>query len=258
MPKLKIAIFDLTDCEGCEVEIISLREKLLELAKKVEIVNWRLGQSKNKWGNFDITLVEGTPITQREIDLLKYLREKSKLLIGLGSCATLGGIPAIVKKEERLKWYKKIYGPNYKPRGIEALPLSAYVKVDFLIHGCPINKEELLDIMKDLISGKTPAYRGQSVCYECKLAQNPCRLLQKKPCLGPITQAGCKAVCVSGGSACYGCFGIREAASIQALLKILNRITDQEEIDRIFTMFLRQSPTYQEIKKLNLNGKSNL
>ncbi len=255
MAKPKVAIYDFTDCEGCEVKIISLREKILDLESRIDIVNWRLGQEDNKPGPFDITIIEGTPITRREVDLLKKLRKDSGVLIALGACACLGGIPAIVKKKDRLKWYKKIYGDKYKPRGIDALPLSAYVPVDFLLHGCPVDGDELVRIVEELLAGKKPSYRGYSVCFECKQAGNPCRILDGKPCLGPITQGGCGAVCVSGGSACYGCFGIREEANIEALLLILKNISDKKEIRRYFTMFLRQTEEYQKIVRPALKTK---
>ncbi len=238
MEKPKVAIYDFTDCEGCEVKLVSLREKLLLLEKRIDITDWRLGQDKKESGPFDITIIEGTPITKHEVDLLKKLREESKVLIGLGACACLGGIPAIIDKNKRKKWYKKIYGEEYKPRGIDALPLSAYVQVDFLIHGCPVDENEIIRIIQDLLAGKEPKYRGYSVCFECKMANNECRIIDQKPCLGPITQGGCNAICISGGSPCYGCFGIREDANIKGLLKILEGITDKKEIERYFLMFL--------------------
>jgi len=239
--KPRVAIYEFTDCEGCEVELISLREKLLLLENRLDIVDWRLGQDRKEPGPFDITIIEGTPITKHEVDLLKELRKESKVLVGLGACACLGGIPAIMDKKERAKWYKKIYGEEYKPRGIDALPLSAYVKVDFLIHGCPVNKDEIVRIVQDLLAGKTPSYQGYSVCFECKQASNDCRIVDavnEKPCLGPITQGGCGAVCVSGGSPCYGCFGIREDANTKGLKDILKKISNKKEIKRYFSMFL--------------------
>lgn len=261
--KPKIAIYDFTDCEGCEVEIVSLREKLLLLERRVDIIDWRLGQESKSLDpardkeKFDITLIEGTPITQDEIDTLKYLRENSACIIAFGACASLAGIPGIMKKEEREKWYKAIYpltnpGQPYKPKGIDALPLQSYVKVDFFIHGCPVNKDEVVRIFEELLSGRVPVYRPYSVCFECKQAGNKCRIISGKPCLGPIARGGCKAVCVSGGSPCYACMGAREEAEIENLVKVLKNLTNKEEIERYFSMFHNQMPDWNEKAKNEL------
>jgi coenzyme F420-reducing hydrogenase gamma subunit len=242
--KPKIAIYDLTDCEGCEVKLISLRERLLQIEKKVNIVNWRLGQEKFETGPYDIAIIEGTPITEYEVRLLKDLRENSKILIALGACAALAGIPAIIPEKDRKYWYEKIYTSQYHPRGIDALPLSAYVKVDFSIHGCPVDEDEVVRIVEELLAGKNPRYHDYSVCFDCKQAGNSCRLLENKFCLGPITQGGCKAICISGGSPCYGCFGIREEANISALEKILGK----EEMEKYLSMFHSRN---KEIKEQN-------
>ena len=239
--KPRVGIFDFTDCEGCEVELVSLRTRLLEILDRIDLINWRLGQEKAEWENFTLAIIEGTPVTREEIDLLKYLRENSKTLLALGACASIAGIPGIVDKENRQKFYEQIYGNNYKPRGIDALPLSAYVNVDFMIHGCPVNQDEIVRIFETALAGKKLKYRGYSVCFDCKQEKNPCRLINKKPCLGPITQGGCGAICVSGGSPCYGCFGKREDANTEALMTILKSITDEKEIERYFTMFFNKS-----------------
>lgn len=229
------------------MKLVSLREKLLLLEKKVDIVNWRLGQERFEQGPYDITIIEGTPITQYEINLLKDLRANSKIIVALGACASLGGIPAIMPEKDRKIWYEKIYTSQYHPRGVDALPLSAYVSVDFSIHGCPIDEDEVVRIFEELLSGKTPRYRDYSTCFDCKMAGNPCRIAEEnKPCLGPITQGGCKAICVSGGSPCYGCFGVREEANIPAMIKTLERIIDKAEIERYLTMFHNRS---EEINK---------
>jgi len=246
----RIAIYDFTDGEGCEVKLVSLRERLLALEKKIDIVNWRLGQERFEPGPYDITIIEGTPITHHEINLLKELRENSKVLVALGACAALAGVPGIMPEKDRKIWYEKIYTSQYHPVGVDALPLSAYVKVDFSIHGCPVDEDEVVRIMEELLSGKTPRYRDFSVCFECKIAGNPCRIAEeKKPCLGSITQGGCKAICVSGGSPCYGCFGIREEANIPALIKILEKITDKAEIERYLTMFHNRTQEVNEAKE---------
>ena len=244
--KLKIAIYDFTDCEGCEVKLLSIKEKLLDLAGLFDIVNWRLGQNYFVDGPYDITIIEGAPVTQNEIDLLRELRDKSKILVSLGACASIAGIPGIINKSERKKWYEKIYGPNYKPKGIDALPLSAYVKIDHMIHGCPVDEDELVRTLEELLAGKTPRYRGYSVCFECKLAGNSCRLLNEQICFGPITQGGCKAVCISSGSPCYGCFGLREEANVPALVKILKKFATDKEIEAHISMFFNQIKEYKE------------
>ncbi len=244
MKKLpKIAIYDFTDCEGCEVQIVSLREAVLDLEKRVDIADWRLGQERRDKGPFVASIIEGTPITQAEIDTLRHLRENSTFIIALGACASLAGIPGIMNKDDRKKWYKKIYGSprqagqEYKPKGIDSLPLQAYVKVDFFIHGCPIDQGQLVRVLEEILAGKTPTYRPYSTCFECKQAGNECRIINEEPCMGPITQGGCGAVCVSGGSPCYGCFGYREGADKEGLKEILGRFATEEEIERYFTMF---------------------
>jgi len=247
--KPRVAIYDFTDCEGCEVKLVSLREKLLALEQKIDIVNWRLGQERFESGPYDITIIEGTPITNYEIDLLKELRENSKILIALGACAALGGIPAIMPEKDRKIWYEKIYSSQYHPKGVDALPLSVYVKVDFSIHGCPVDEDEIVKILEDLLSGKIPRYRGYSVCFDCKIAGNKCRIAEEnKPCLGPITQGGCKAICISGGSPCYGCFGLRKDANISALIKTLERFADKETIEQYLTMFHNRTKEINDIK----------
>ncbi len=246
MKRLKIAIYDFTDCEGCEVRLCSLKERLLDLESRFDIVNWRLAQKACSDGPYDVTIIEGTPVTGDEIELLKELREKSRMIVTLGACASIAGVPGILDGAERGKWYKKIYGPGYKPRGVDALPVSAYVKVDYLIHGCPVDEDELVRVLEELAAGKTPRYRGYSVCLECKEAGNPCRLRNDLICSGPITQGGCKAVCVSGGSACYGCFGLREDGNIDALVRILRWFATPSEIRGHLSMFFNRIPEYRE------------
>ena len=255
MSKPKVAIFEFTDCEGCQVELVGLRERLVEIADQVNIVAWRLGQERAEPGPYDISIIEGTPMSKEEREMLKWIRKQSKQIIGLGTCATLGGIPAIMDEKKRAYWYKKIYGPQYKPRGIDALPLSTFVEVDFPIHGCPVNGDEVVRIIQEILAGKKPQSRNYSVCFECKQAENPCRLLEKKPCLGPITQGGCEAVCVSGGSACWGCFGLRKEADVDGLLDILFKISDSDEVEKYFSMFLKRTEAYQKFKNKVASSK---
>jgi len=147
---MKIAIFDLTDCEGCELQFLTLKEKLLELFENYEVANWRLLQEKGHKTKYDIAIVTGTPVKQSERDLLKMIRSQSKYLVALGYCATSGGIQGWVKPEERQKITEYVYNKKYKPLATEAKPISCYVKVDKEIPGCPANVKALEEFIKNL------------------------------------------------------------------------------------------------------------
>ena len=248
--KPKIAIFDLTDCEGCELQIINLKDKLLTLLDKVEVTNWRLAKAKNESGPYDISLVEGSAQTQEEIDLLKDLREKTKYLIGLGACACIGGIPSIVgEKKEREHLFKLIYGPEYKPRAKTSKPINAYVSVDFYINGCPVHFPELERVLTNLLFNRLPERLGYPVCLECKFRENECLLVKDKPCLGPITQAGCQAICITEGKYCYGCQGPFKAANMKAINTRLKQFIKDREIKNYLNLFLKATKEYNKVLK---------
>ena len=243
--KPKIAIFDFTDCEGCEVEFINLKEVLLDLLEGVDIVNWRLAKEGNDPGPFDIAIIEGTPVTLDGQQLLKDIRERSGVIIALGACACTGGVPAIVEDEvERPAFNKQVYPPEYVPRGNEAKPLSHYVKVEHTINGCPVDKLEIARYLAALLSGQKPEERDFPVCLECKIADNRCLLANDKPCLGPITRGGCGAFCVGYNKRCYGCYGLVADGNFDALADRLNEIQDADETERMLNMFMRETEEY--------------
>lgn len=247
LPKPNIAVFDLTDCEGCEVELINLKEKLLDLMEEVHIVNWRLAKQGNKSGPFDVAFIEGTPVTPHEQDLLREIRTNSKYIVALGACACTGGVPAIVDDlTERPRFNRIVYPPEYKPVGTEAKPLSAFVKVDFMINGCPVDKNEIARFISELLAGKIPEDRDFPVCMECKINDNRCLMANDEPCLGPITRGGCKAFCVTYGKRCYGCYGLVKDANFHAMAKRLNKIQDEKDTEQMLNMFLAET---EEFKK---------
>jgi sulfhydrogenase subunit delta len=247
LPKPRIAVFDLTDCEGCEVEFINLKEELIDLMEGVEIVNWRLAAEGASPGPFDVAVIEGTPVTLEERNLLKAIREKSRIVVGLGACACLGGIPAIVDDErDRENFYRKIYPPGYEPSGTEAKPIDAYIKVDYYIHGCPVDKREIERILSALIAGKVPEDRDEPVCMSCKINDNRCYLANDEPCLGPITRGGCNAFCTSRGKPCVGCYGLVKDANFKRMVDRLNEIQDKAETERMLGMFLSETSEYKK------------
>ncbi|MBD3387930.1 MAG: NADH:ubiquinone oxidoreductase [Candidatus Altiarchaeales archaeon] len=244
--KPKMGIFDFTDCEGCEVELINLKDQLVDLLEGVEIVNWRLAKEGNKPGPFDVAIIEGTPVTPHEQDLLREIREKTRIIVALGACACTGGIPAIIDDErDRLSFYKSAYPPEYKPRGTEAKPLSAYVEVDYMINGCPVDKREIARTLSSLLRGCAPEERDYPVCMECKINDNRCRLVNGEPCLGPITMGGCRAFCITHGKHCYGCYGLVKDANFDRMVTALEEIAGRGDAERMLGMFMSESEEYK-------------
>lgn len=245
--KPTIAITSLTCCEGCQVAILDLGTRFLEITEKIKIGDFALLEDSPPAEKFDIVFIEGSPITEENITRLKNLREKSKILIALGSCAVLGGIAEIKNyqdKEERLRYvYKNIEGINNP----DIKPLSYYVKVDFEIPGCPINKEEFLQIVKKALAGVPLQIPQRPICYECQLKQTECLLQKGMPCLGPIIQGGCGAVCPSNNYPCDGCRGPLKLINPDNLNKqLIKQGYNQEEIDFIIQRFGNEDRIYPD------------
>lgn len=206
--KPKIAIFSLTSCEGCSLAILELEDQLLDILGAVEIVNFREGMTERSW-DIDIAFVDGAVSTPEDVKEIKHFREHSKVLVGIGACACLGGVNTLKNYQDEDDYRKYVYGDGakYFPT-IRAQPLSAVVKVDYELPGCPMVKEEFLEFVKSLLAGKQWKLPEQAVCTECKKKGNLCLYEKGIICLGPVTRAGCFAICPSFGSKCEGCRGL--------------------------------------------------
>jgi coenzyme F420-reducing hydrogenase gamma subunit len=238
-PKPKIAIFDLTDCEGCQLQILSLEKELVNLSSCVDILNWRLVKDNNKISNYDIAFVEGTVITNNDVKAVKLLREKSQIIVALGACACIGGVTSSIDTNNQKKYINKIYNENYKPLRRGTKPISSYINIDYFIHGCPINITEFKKIFAQIINNQKYSPISYPVCYECKSKENSCLLLKNEPCLGPITQGGCDAICLANNVKCYGCRGISSNANLAAMKKILaHQGRSNQEIEKIIDLFM--------------------
>ena len=230
--KLKVAILAITDCEGCLVQIFNLGERFLNLLLKIELADFKLFEDLPEPPEYDIAIVEGCPITKKDLERLKETRKKSKILIALGACACLGGIAKIKNYKDKNTVVNYVY---QKPQDIDnpdIKPLKEYVKVDLEIPGCPMNNEEFLRIIEDFIVGKTPTIPKRPVCYECPLKNNGCLLNKGKICLGPITLAGCNAPCPQSGFLCDGCRGpLKEKIGLDILkLRLKEKYNEKEAI----------------------------
>jgi len=242
-----IVIVSLTCCEGCQVAILDLGEKFLELSGKVQLGDFAFLEESPELYHYDIVFVEGAPITEQNIQRLKDLRSRSKILVALGACAALGGIAEIKNyqdKEERMRYvYKNIEDINNP----DIKPLSAYVKVDLEIPGCPINKDEFLAVAKKLIAGIPVKIPQRPVCYDCQIKRNECLLQKGEPCLGPITLGGCNAPCPSSNYPCDGCRGLLAGASYQNPMKQLAKQGfNEQEVKLILQRFGVEDTIYPD------------
>ncbi len=245
--KPTIAITSLTCCEGCQVAILDLGDRFLEMAEHVKIGDFAFLEDTPEAPIYDIVFVEGAPITEENIARLKKLRAKSKVLVALGACAALGGIAEIKNYQDKFERMRYVYKNFESINNPDIKPLSYYVKVDWEIPGCPINKEEFLKIAKQLLAGIPPAIAQRPVCYECQIKQNKCLLQEGLPCLGAIMLAGCGAICPSNNYPCDGCRGPMKNTDPDKLNKqLMSQNYTQEEIDLITQRFGLEDKVYPE------------
>ena len=223
---MRLAIFSLTCCEGCQFALLKDYSGFQTILEYYDIINFRLAQEENLPGPFDVSLVEGTPESEREIKLLKDIRKTSKNVIAIGSCAILGGI-----QSERDRLPKKYIGKE------KVKIISDVIKVDYIIPGCPIDSKEAIKYLRDIYYGKEIVLPDYAVCSECRQNQNECFIKNKKPCLGPITRGGCNSVCINGGEFCYGCRGAIDQANFSKIKELLIPIAGEEEIKNMLTIY---------------------
>lgn len=217
--KPKIAVFKFASCDGCQLSLLDAEDELLLIAGAVDIANFPEASRRVLKGPYDIGLVEGSITTPHDVGRIRDIRKQCKVLITIGACATAGGIQALRNWKDVKDFARIVYA---FPEHIEALdrsmPIGSYVHVDFELRGCPINKHQLIEVLNAFLNKRKPTIPTHSVCIECKLRGNVCVLVaQETPCLGPVTQAGCGAICPSYLRGCYGCFGPMENPNTAAL-----------------------------------------
>ena len=216
-----IAVESLTGCAG---ELLVILENLDKLLPFVRVASFPFAQTKNDSGPYDIAFIEGSVSQPHDLEKLKRIRSQSRWLVAVGNCAVWGcvqgGACANCKVAEMLK---AVYGQETKIEVLEAKPLDAYVKVDVKLSGCPIDTTQFLSVTASILKEHLPYITHKPVCLECKLKENPCILIEKNlPCLGPVTAAGCGALCPSLGAACYGCWGPSQDPQMEAMTTVLS------------------------------------
>jgi sulfhydrogenase subunit delta len=224
MSKPRVAIFDFACCEGCQLQIVNLEEDLLNVLSLIDPVEWREAMSEQS-EEYDIAIIEGSITRPEDEERIKKIRERAKVLIAFGACATMGGVNKLKNMFTFDDVKETVYG---KDAGLPHLATAAtkavheVVPVDYKIHGCPIDKKEFTYILRCLVQGKKPVVPDYPVCVECKKNGTICRYEYNEICLGPITRAGCGAKCPSdGGFWCFGCRGLVDNPNVNAAKDVM-------------------------------------
>jgi sulfhydrogenase subunit delta len=237
--KVRLAVWKFASCDGCQLSLLDCEDELLAVADAVEIALFPEASSAMARGPFDVSLVEGSITTAHDAGRIQQVRRQSKLLITIGACATAGGVQALRNFADVTEFVAAVYAtPKFIKTLATSTPISAHVKVDFELHGCPVNKSQLLEVLSAFLAGRRPSIAGHSVCVECKLRGTSCVMVQGTPCLGPVTHAGCGAICPAYHRGCYGCFGPMEGANTAALAGEWQRLgATPRDIKRVFSTF---------------------
>ncbi len=217
--KPKLAVWKFASCDGCQLSLLDCEDELLAVADRVDIANFAEASRAVVKGPYDISLVEGSITTPHDAERIHQVRRASKFLITIGACATAGGIQALRNFKDVREFTSLVYAtPQYIQTLNKSTPIVDHVRVDFELRGCPINKHQLLEVLSAFLGGRKPNTPATSVCVECKRRGTVCVMVARgTPCLGPVTHAGCGALCPSYDRGCYGCFGPMETPNTRSL-----------------------------------------
>jgi sulfhydrogenase subunit delta len=218
-PRPKLAVWKFASCDGCQLTLLNCEDELLAVAGAVDIAYFPEATRAVVEGPYDVSLVEGSVTTPEEIERIGRIREMSKVLVTLGACATAGGVQALRNFADVAEFRSVVYAhPEYLSTLARSTPISAHVSVDYELRGCPIDKGQLVEMLGALVEHRRPRIATYSVCAECKRRGNVCVMVAHgTPCLGPVTQAGCGALCPAFERGCYGCFGPQNTTNTAAL-----------------------------------------
>jgi coenzyme F420-reducing hydrogenase gamma subunit len=249
MPKPKLAVWKFASCDGCQLSLLDLEGELLTLADRVEIAHFLEASRAVAEGPYDLSLVEGSITTPTDAERIKQVRARSKVLISIGACATAGGIQALRNFADVKDFAAAVYArPDYIATLATSTAIADHVKVDFELRGCPVNKDQLLEVVTAFIAGRRPTVARHSVCLECKMRGNICvAVAHGTACLGPATQAGCGALCPSFDRGCYGCYGPQDTPAMPAMRAVLAAHgMDARDLRRFLSSFNAAAPPFRE------------
>lgn len=219
--KPKVGFYDLAGCNGCLLSVLFNEDEILEMTSHFDIKSFRFIKDIKDDKEFDVVFMEGLVASNDDLEVLKHIRSKTKLLVALGSCACTGCIPAYRNFIDTSKYAYLVREQVKELTDQQPTPIDAHVGVDFFIPGCPPDHKQILTFMKDVLLLKTPQDYDRPVCFECRLNENRCLLDDGKMCLGPVTKGGCNSICTNGKFECWGCRGSTPDANLDLMKELL-------------------------------------
>ncbi len=248
-PKAKpsLAVWKFASCDGCQLTLLDCEDELLAVAGAVRIASFLEASSAVVEGPYDVSLVEGSITTEHDAQRIQEVRAQSGLLVTIGACATAGGIQALRNSADVREFVSVVYAqPDFISTLDTSTAISQHVKVDLELRGCPIDRNQLLEVIASLLAGRRPDIPEHSVCVECKQAGNVCvAVASGTPCLGPATQAGCGALCPGYNRGCFGCFGPSEQPNTESMTAMLaDHGLSGEELVRVYRSFTGGAPEF--------------
>ena len=247
--KPRLAVWKFASCDGCQLSLLDCEDELLAVADAVEIAYFPEATRAAIGGRYDLSLVEGSITTPHDAERIRAVRRRSRVLITIGACATAGGIQALRNFADVKEYAAVVYArPDYIHTLAASTPIAEHVPVDFELRGCPINKRQLIEVISAFLAGRRPVTPPHSVCVECKLKGNVCVMVAHgTPCLGPVTHAGCGALCPSYDRGCYGCYGPMETPNTVSLSRWLRRLgMDERSLRRVYRTFNADAEAFRK------------
>jgi sulfhydrogenase subunit delta len=247
--KPTLAVWKFASCDGCQLTVLNLEDELLALAGEVDIAYFLEASSATADGPYDLSLVEGSITTPSDAERIQEVRRASRALVTIGACATAGGIQALRNFADVREFSSIVYAsPDYIATLETSTSIGTHVRVDFELRGCPIDRGQLLEVVSAFLARRSPRVRPHSVCIECKRRNTVCVMVAHgTPCLGPVTHAGCGALCPSYDRGCYGCFGPMESSAPAALNTRLKHLGfSNRDLVRVYRTFNAAAAPFRE------------
>lgn len=252
-----LAVWKFASCDGCQLSLLDCEEEILGVADAVDIAWFPEASSAMRAGPYDLALVEGSISAPEHLELIKHIRAQARWLVTIGACATAGGIQALRNFADAQEYAAYVYpSPQFLSSLATSTAIADHVKVDFELRGCPINKQQLLEVINAFVNERRPAIAAHSVCVECKRAGHVCVLVAHgTPCLGPVTHGGCNALCPGYDRGCYGCYGPKENPT-SSLLPVLQSLgKDAAALQRFYSTFNAWAPEFRSERSALINVK---